>query len=373
MLLLTGALLGQAEPTPPDSILAIGLLVPPEPTEALSLRQGALLGIEQANRSPGSTARLVVRGRPGQWGTEGNEAAALALDDAVGGMITPTSGTAAHEVLQVAGRTSVPVVSLCPDSSITGAGVPWAVRIVPQNTEEASTVFTGLRPAEKTEFRWAALVPPDRAGREATHDLKAAASAAQCRLLEPISVASTNDLKALVHSLLTHRPQGVLLWTHPLLAGELTRALRQAGFSGVLAGPSRLGSDSFLRQAGKAAEGFVIPALTLSPDENPLNREFRREYQNRFSMPADPLALMAHDAVLVLVHILRQSGALPPHRLFPFHDTVAGASGLIRFDALGNRILSSSLQLQVCAGGQFVPLTPRTSPLAHRTSASTSP
>ena len=48
--------------------LVIGLLVPPEEPCAASLRDGATLGVEQANQSPGSRARLVIRGRAGQWG-----------------------------------------------------------------------------------------------------------------------------------------------------------------------------------------------------------------------------------------------------------------------------------------------------------------
>ena len=134
-----------AEQHRPDDSLAIGLLLPPDAVEAASLRQGASLGVEMANRSSGPKVRLVLRGRPGQWGTEGGEAAALALDEGVAGIVTPSAGTAAHEILQVSGRTRVPVISLCPDSSVTAAGVPWVVRILPR-TEVArwSRVVSGI-------------------------------------------------------------------------------------------------------------------------------------------------------------------------------------------------------------------------------------
>src|SRR5262249_23268247 len=146
----------------------------------------------------GPPARLVLRGRSGQWGTEGNEAAALALDEDVAGMITPTAGTAAHEMLQVSGRTRVPVVSLCPDSSVKQAGVPWGVRVSPGTEEQARAIFTGLSKTAggKTARRWTAFVPTGRAGREATRDLKAAAQAAECALVEPTPIQGSGSDRA---------------------------------------------------------------------------------------------------------------------------------------------------------------------------------
>jgi len=127
--------------------LRIGLLTPPDEPEVTCLQQGATLGVELANSTPDHRVELVIRGRPGQWGTEGDEASALALDDAVDVIIAPPGGAASHQVLQVAGRTRVPVISLCPDSSITRTGIPWMIRIVPNTQKEARAIFLGSRTA----------------------------------------------------------------------------------------------------------------------------------------------------------------------------------------------------------------------------------
>jgi branched-chain amino acid transport system substrate-binding protein len=356
--LLLGSAGLQASPssTPSAPTLPIGLLAPPDPSEATSLRQGAMLGIEHANAIPGAKARLVVRGRPGQWGTEGDEAVGLALDEGVAAIITPSGGSAAHQILQVAGRTQVPVVSLCSDTSVTGAGVPWAVRIVPRTDEEARAIFSGVPAslAGRKPLRWAALVPPDRAGREAARDLQTAAAAAGCRLTEPTRVQTTNGYQAQVSEVLAARPDAVLLWTEPRPAADLARSLRQAGFDGQLAGPSRLCSESFLQSAGKAAEGLVLATLAVSSEGRTSQIQFATEYQKHFSTPADPLAAMAHDAVLLLVHVLRASAPEVAFRSFPLREAVTGTSGPIQFDASGNRL--SDLTLVVCEGGHFKPL-----------------
>jgi ABC-type branched-subunit amino acid transport system substrate-binding protein len=324
--------------------------VPSDPDEAVSLRQGATLGLEHINQAPGPKARLIVRGRQGQWGTEGNEAAALALDESVAGIVTPSLGTAAHEILQVSGRTRVLVASLCADLSVTGTGVPWAVRIVPRNDQEACLLFTALPlRAGGGPSRWAALVPPDRAGREVSRDLASAAALSGCRLQEPVPVSVTNNLMTQIRPVLAGHPQAVLLWTEPRLAGQLARALRESGFTGQLAGPSRLRSGSFLEAAGPAADGLVV--ATAMGERQASSAQFEDEYRTRFGTGPDPLAFMAADAVCLLVEVLRQSGTELAYRSFPLRGSVSGLSGPIQFDASGNRIVS--LTLLRCEGREF--------------------
>jgi len=72
---------GEASISAEGTNLVIGLLVPPEEPGAASLRDGATLGVELANQSPGPSIRLIIRGRTGQWGADGVEAARMATDD----------------------------------------------------------------------------------------------------------------------------------------------------------------------------------------------------------------------------------------------------------------------------------------------------
>ena len=137
------------QPPQPASVaspLVLGLLLPPEEPEAASIREGALLAVEEANWSSGLPVRLVVRGRTGPWGSDASEAALLVTEDGATGLIGPTEGTACHLLLQVAGRTHVPVVLLCPEASLTRAAVPWVARVVPRTLDEARALFSGIDP-----------------------------------------------------------------------------------------------------------------------------------------------------------------------------------------------------------------------------------
>jgi ABC-type branched-subunit amino acid transport system substrate-binding protein len=357
--------------------LLIGLLLPPEEPAAASLREGAQLAIAHCNEQPGSKASLVIRGRPGQWGDDGAEAARMVLDDGARALIAPPGGAPSHLSLQVAGRTAIPVVSLCSDSSVTGAGIPWMVRLVPGTSNQAHLLLVGLArpkaaamavskagaheslcacassPSERRNApRWVVFVPDGRAGREACRDLAEAAGPAWA-VLGPVIEVATNVSQwgPLANQAVQVAPDGILLWLDCAPAGHLAAALRSAGFRGTLAGPLHLQSPAFLKAAGPAAEGFHIPGPSRDAASELVLSRFVQAYRDRYAMEPDFSATLAYDAALLLVQILRETGPETPHRAFPLTNVFPGASGTLCFDRSGNRM--AQLNLLVCRGGSF--------------------
>jgi ABC-type branched-subunit amino acid transport system substrate-binding protein len=348
-LMAVTACLHAGEAVAPNTNLVIGLLVPPEEPQAASLRDGATLGVELANQSPGPRVNLVIRGRTGQWGADGVEAARMVTDDGALGLIAPPDGAATHLVLQVSGRTAVPVITLCGDSSVSDTGVPWMARVVPRTIEEAKTLFTGI-PAR----HWTAVVPDGRAGREATRDLGKTATNSGCTLEKIIKLnLSFTNLARLGKEILATHPDAVLLWLDPATAGNLAKALRTAGFTGTLAGPGRLRTADFAATAGDAMEGFVVSAPVLEPDAAAACQRFTAAFRGRFGHEPDATATAAYDAATLLIHILRQSGGRPALEAFPINFSFTGASGIFAFDSQGNRKVN--LELLKAHGGRFLP------------------
>lgn len=322
----------------PDEIV-VGFLLPPDQPSAESLRDGALLGVDLANRCQGARARLVVRGRAGAWGSDAVEAARMVSDDGAAALIAPPDGAASHLILQVSGRTRVPVASLCPDSSIGAAGVPWVARMVPQTVDEAAALFEGV-----AADRWVAVLPDGRAGREAGRDLAAGAARCGRRIANaaPLPAGATN-LARLARRVLADRPDAVLLWLEPSVAGDLAKALRTAGFSGVLAGPGRLRTPQFTARAGEGDAGLITADPGRAGPEaagaEPLTGEFRA----RFGRPPEPLALAAGEAAMMLVRLLRSSREPATSADFPLRFAAAGAPDRIEFDQRGDRLATLRL------------------------------
>jgi branched-chain amino acid transport system substrate-binding protein len=333
------------------------LRLPPEEAEAASLRAGVLLAVEQANLAPTSSVTLVIRGRIGQWGADAVEAARMVLDDGARGLIAPPNGAATHLALQVAGRTAVPVISLCADSSVSRTGVPWVVRIAPTTIEEARFVVADQMADQSEPPQWVALVPDGRAGREVSLDLNRAASAAQRKLKRVCEVSSTlTNLDSVIAQVLKDQPKGVLVWLDPVPAGRLAKSLREAGFAGKLAGPSRCNSPAFLASAARVSDGFLVPAMVLDKPGEARLLSFQAAFRQRYGIEADLTAAEGYDAARLLVHILEKHNPQSVPRAFPLDFSLPGASGDLSFDAQGNRKIA--LRLLIARRGSFVAVEP---------------
>ena len=331
----------------------IGLLLPPEEAEAASLRAGAQLAVEQSKKE-GSNASLVIRGRVGQWGADGEEAARMVLDDGAQALIAPPNGAATHLALQVAGRTATPVASLCADSSVSRTGTPWMVRVVPTTIEEARYLLATSNTKIPGPPGWLALVPDGRAGREVARDLNRAAAAAQRKLRRVCEVnSSLTNFESFAAQVLKDQPAEVLVWLDPVPAGKLVKSLREAGFIGKLAGPSRCNSPSFLAAATQASEGFMVPAIVLDAPGAARFLSFQRAFRQRYGIEADLTAAESYDAARLLVHILRQNTPQSLPRAFPLAFSFPGALGDLAFDTEGNRKLS--LRLLIVRQDRFEP------------------
>lgn len=321
----------------PTRSMVLGMLLPPEEPQAVSIRQGALAAVAQANEERGERVRLAVRGRKGAWGSDAAEAARLLEDDGAVALVAPPGGAPSHLTLQVAGRTGVPVVSLCPDTSVTRTALPWMVRIAPSTVDEARAIFAKL-PVRS----WLAFVPAGRAGREATHDLVEAARGTGAAVQGKELVAELMEPSALKGLLSTAGAGGILLWLDPAAAGRLARSARTAGFAGPLAGPSWLASAAFAAEAGAAADGVLLPSF--ASNGGAARAAFERKYRELFHAEPDEVAALAHDAVALLIRLTRERGADGARRAFPIGETISGATGLLSFDPRGNRVVSLDIR-----------------------------
>ncbi len=342
-----------AEPVSPGTNIVIGLLVPPEEPFGQNIRDAARVAVEQANRAEGKKVSLIVRGRVGQWGADAQEAARMVLDDGATALIAPPDGSASHLVLQVSGRTAVPVVSLCADSSVSRAGVPWFARAVPRTGDEAKVLFSFFSRVPSPVTHWLAFVPAGRPGREISNDLKMAALINGCFVDQVVEITGTNT-ETRISGAITTNTTGVLVWQDPKPAAECVKWLKRAGFTGVVAGPIRLHTPDFVSAAGDSLEGFVLPGLLLGEASEQRFQAFQTVFRKEFKREPDITAAFAFDGTALLVQLLRNTEPEALSRSFAADLTLSGVSGVLTFDAEGNR--KAALQLLVYDNGSFVPL-----------------
>jgi ABC-type branched-subunit amino acid transport system substrate-binding protein len=336
------------------TVVKIGLLLPPEEPQGVGLKQGVLLARDQANKKETRQMEVNIRGRTGQWGADGVEAARMVIDDEVQGLIAPPDGAATHLALQVSGRTAVPVVTLCADASVGHTGVPWMLRLVPRTEEEAKAIFKGiLIDSTAAAKRWTAIVPAGRPGREAARDLTRAARECGMAFENVFELPESLTNAALVQQqALAGRPAVILVWLPPVAAATVSKELRKAGYQGILAGPAWLQSTDFTGRVGNDLEGFVVAQNQASDESATRWSSFQKAYQVAWHQPPDRAAGFGYDAAMLLFHLLQQPEfQKPPHHLASGFSW-PGVMGDYTFDSAGN--CNSQLELFQYQGGHFV-------------------
>ena len=312
---------------PPSSgavaVVRLGLVAPPAEEDATSLAHGALVAVEESREAQGGNVVFEVRGAGGQWGAAGNDAGALAGESEVDGIVAPSDGASSHLVLQVSGRMQVPVASVCPDASVTEAGVPWVVRVVPRNDQQAETLFakgSGAFPAH-----WWAFVSPGRPGRAVRRDLEKAARSSGIRLDRITEMGS--DAASLAAQASAAEPDGVLVWLPARDAAAIVVELRSAGYRGCLAGPCSIDSPAFAAAAGGSAEGVLVAEFSSDPGFSARRQRFEDRFLHEFGTRPDFAAAAAHDAAQVLIESLRRAGNTAAYRQFPLQTRIRRGHG----------------------------------------------
>jgi len=334
--------------------LVIGVLLPPDEPQARSLRQGVLLASRQFKDKTGSDLRVSIRGRVGQWGADAVEAARLVTDESAAALIAPPDGAASHLVLQLSGRTAVPVVTLCADGSVGRTGVPWLLRMVPRTEDEARALSAGLLATGSVHNQnWLAVVPALRPGREVGNDLIKGFRASPAQTVRLVESAPTNHAR-LTAELRRAEPDAILVWLPPTEAASVVINLRRGGFKGPLAGPGFLQCATFLDAAGTAAESFVVPAIVRNQQAVESWNRFASAYTREWGQAPDVMSALSYDAGRLLADLLQNPKfQSPPHPL-PSGFCWPGVTGDVSFDSEGNRKVQ--LELLQVAGGRFVPV-----------------
>ncbi|MCP4896210.1 MAG: amino acid ABC transporter substrate-binding protein [bacterium] len=316
--------------------LFIGLFAPGggDPVST-AMNQGAQLAVEHANSDGGVNGvpvRLVQRWADNPWSAGAREVVRLVYEDQVRALVGSVDSASTHIAEQVATKARIPLVSpLATDPSLTQARIPWIFRLPPDDDRQADIlVEQGI---QRFSFSRPALVTgTDHQGRVASEALlKALKQHGRPPRLHLTVPVESNSIEAIVARLVEVDPDAVVLHLPPQLAKNLLAAFALRATDCVVFLPWIAGLN-----ANEVAEASGFEILTLIPLEeaaSPIDRRMRNDYHDRWGLVASPTAVLAYDAVTLIVNALRQSG---PDRV-DLRDAIArstwhGAGGPITWD-----------------------------------------
>ncbi|MDQ1028978.1 ABC-type branched-subunit amino acid transport system substrate-binding protein [Streptomyces umbrinus] len=128
--------------------------------------------------------------------------------------------------------------------------------------------------------------------------------------------ADSEDFDTVAAAVLASDAQAVVYaGSSPHRAARCARALEQAGFRGTRMAPEPVLQTAFLKEAGRAAEGWVMVTTYVDPAELPAAAHFVKTYRKRFGVrTVERFAVEAYDALLFVAQGMRELGSVEPER-----------------------------------------------------------
>ncbi|MEU5403162.1 bifunctional serine/threonine-protein kinase/ABC transporter substrate-binding protein [Streptomyces sp. NPDC005963] len=142
-------------------------------------------------------------------------------------------------------------------------------------------------------------------------------------------------------------------------AVRCAQALADAGFEGPKVGGPHLLTREFIRQAGKAADGWVVAAPVLDPLVHPSAKQFTAAYRKRYGTAPGYYAGESYDAVSMMIDEAVQSarggGRPEPAQLLTAlrKKSFDGVMGSYQFDAASGDLKNLRTQMYLVEGGRF--------------------
>ncbi len=158
---------------------------------------------------------------------------------------------------------------------------------------------------------------------------------------------------AIVARVRADRPDVIYATGYFFTAGPLVSQLRAAGVTVPIIGQEGYDSDTFIKIAGKSAEGIIITTSLDRDSDDPEAKDFIMQFEKKFNHKVDMVAASAHTAVKVAAVAIAKAGS--PDRK-AIRDAIAksevpASTGIISFNALGEVI--KDVQVQVVRDGDF--------------------
>lgn len=306
------------------------------PSDALhpeggAIWQGATLAVEEANREggyKGKPFRLMPGWSENPWRAGASHVARMAFKENVWAVVGGIEGAGTHLAEQVVAKALLTLVNpVATDRSIHMAGVPWMFSVVQGDDLHAAMLASALHGRSV-----AILSATDHDSRAFAGNLKTAFAGERVNIRLHLEFdPGRPDLSETARSASDAQAEAVVVIAAARDSARAVKALRQANFTGLIAGGPWFGRALFARQARTAADGVLFPWV------GPPAPAFRDRFDARFGGQPDYAAACAYDSIRIVIAAIREAG-LNRARI---RDAIAamapyeGASGHIEWDEFG--------------------------------------
>lgn len=218
-------------------------------------------------------------------------------------------------VAPICENSAVPQVSMAAGIAITDPIKKWVFRVAPTDTTAAGKILEYMTTHKISKF--AVIYDSNAFGTSGRDQLKALAPKYRVTIVDEESFGSKDtDMTVQLTKIRTSAAQAIVCWgTNPGPA-QVAKNVQQLGITLPLFMSHGVADQTFLDQAGPAADGIILPAVKLIvakdlSNSDPQKRvllQYDKEFQAKFNRSADHYGGHAWDALNIIVTALKKVG-----------------------------------------------------------------
>ncbi|MBV9231503.1 MAG: ABC transporter substrate-binding protein [Chloroflexi bacterium] len=162
-----------------------------------------------------------------------------------------------------------------------------------------------------------------------------------------------------LNAILATNPEVLLLGGEEVTSGLIAKQARQLGFKGQFAGGAPIGTPTFTKTAGDAANGAIFTNPYITNDKNEQTKAFASAYQAKWNEAPESHGAKAYDGAQLLIQALNAAypnitGETVAAALHNIHNYQA-LQGTANFDATGEGFHEA--QVGIIKNGAFTPIS----------------
>lgn len=320
--------------------------------------------VQEINAQGGVEGRpleLVIHDSGGESSRAQEAARSLAMDAAVVAVIGPSHTNESVAVMPLLEKAGIPQVTLCVGHKVVDPCRPWTFRLGASERNQAGCMVDWL---VRHQVGTVALLASDRTSArsglkqfelQSTRQGVRTVLSRRCSRQDPLA-----ESHAWLEQVSRSRAGALVMWGSASESAAVARMVRNRRMSVTVIFGLGAATREFLREAGEAGEGCLMPASPLLicdslPSSHPQKQElvrFKRWFEDKYHLEASPWGGQAWDTLRLLTDALRATGARRAHVRAWLEETVGfvGATGILSYSPVDHDGLDHTI---------FTMVTPR--------------
>ena len=293
------------------------------------VKNGALLAIEEFNATQpkidGKVVKFALQAEDDQ--ADPRQATLVAqrlVDNGVKGVLGHFNSGASIPASRIYAKANLPQISLSSAPEYTLQGFKTTFRVMPTDIQQGTVL--GTLAVKKLGFKNIVVVDDRTAyGLGLADEFAKTVLAKGAKITDrEYATDKTVDFRAILTNIKRRKADAIFYGGTDAQAAPLVQQMRELGMKIPLIGGEMVKTDTFLKMAGKAAEGSFATLLGLPLDKMPQGKTFVARYTQRFgAAPSTSYAPYSYDSAKLMMTAMVKANSSDPAKYLPVLAKIA--------------------------------------------------